>query len=215
MILLWHELNFFPAQKQPSMELSISRFLKSFDFYQQCSLALVVLLFGIPWNWSVFTQVYFILMRSTVNNFSILYNELDDFIMAPELIDEMLPPSKKNRSESRNEYTWPPYIQRWKLFKQESQCSYQLELSLLRNLQNTFRYCSTFWNNRYEEYFSFFFFFFLEKRTTDSVRSRRFDISQVLFLCINSPRWRMVISGDQSSPQSQTQDCCYACTAPM
>ena len=39
-----------------------------------------------------FQQLYFILMKSAVNNFSILYNELDDFIMVPELIDEMLPP---------------------------------------------------------------------------------------------------------------------------
>ena len=35
-------------------------------------------------------------MRSAVNNFSILYNKLDDFIMATELIDEMLPPKKEN-----------------------------------------------------------------------------------------------------------------------
>ena len=92
--LLVTQTEFFPSVKE-NFSVYFS-FFKSFDFYQQCSLALVVLLFGIPRNWSVFTQVYFILIRSAVNNFSILYNKLDDFIMATELIDEMLPPLKKN-----------------------------------------------------------------------------------------------------------------------
>ena len=45
------------------------------------------------------------LKRSAVNNLFIFYNKLDDLTMNAELIDEMLPPQKKNRSESRNERT--------------------------------------------------------------------------------------------------------------
>ena len=46
------------------------------------------------------------LMRSAVNKiFFHFYNKLDDLIMTAELIDKMLPPQKRNRSESRNERT--------------------------------------------------------------------------------------------------------------
>ena len=101
---------------------------------------MVVSPWGISSTWSLFKQVFFMLKRSAVNNLFIFYNKLDDLTMNAELIDEMLPPQKKNRSESRNERTWSLTHKNESSFKQQSWCVYQFKhLRPGRKPQNTIR----------------------------------------------------------------------------